>query len=77
MNTTERHKSLFDRVLTWPLEQQERAVEALALIEARRGEVYGPDDEEWAAINEGLVQIDSGDVVTDAEMEAVWKRFGG
>ncbi len=76
MTTAERLKSLLDRVLTWPPEQQQRAAEALAVIEARRGEVYVPDDEEWAAIEEGLAQIDRGDIVTDAEMEAVWKRFG-
>ena len=77
MTSADRLKLLFDRVLSWPPEEQELAAEALALIEARRGEVYVPDDDEWAAIGEGLADIDAGRIVSADEMAAVWKRFGG
>jgi predicted transcriptional regulator len=74
--TKDQIKSVLDRVLTWPQEEQELAAETLLLIEARRGEVYHPDDEEWAAIEEGLAQVERGEYATDEEMSAVWKRFG-
>jgi predicted transcriptional regulator len=74
--TKDEIKSVLDRVLTWPPEEQEMAAEALLLMEARHGEVYHPDDEEWAAIEEGLAQAERGEFATDEEMEAVWKRFG-
>jgi predicted transcriptional regulator len=45
-------------------------------MEARRGEVYQPDDDEWEAIKEGLAQAERGEFATDEEMEAVWERFG-
>jgi predicted transcriptional regulator len=74
--TRDQIKSVLDRVLTWSLEEQERAAETLLLMEASRGEFYHPDDEEWTAIEEGLADVERGDVATDVEMAAVWKRFG-
>ena len=74
--TKEQVKAVLDRVLTWSQEEQEMAAETLLLIEPRRGELYHPDDEEWAAIEEGLAQVERGEFATDEEMSAVWKRFG-
>ena len=74
--TKDQIKSVLDRVLTWPPEEQEMAAETLLLMEAQRGEFYHPDDEEWAAIEEGLAQAERGEFATDEEMSAVWKRFG-
>ncbi|MBN9023684.1 MAG: hypothetical protein J0H08_16675 [Rhizobiales bacterium] len=76
MTSADRLKLIFDRVLSWPPEEQELAAEALALIEARRGEVYVPADDEWAAIKEGLADIAADRIASDDEMAAVWKRFG-
>jgi predicted transcriptional regulator len=74
--TKDQIKSVLDRVLTWSPEEQAIAAETLLLMEARRGEVYHPDDEEWAAIQEGLAQAERGEFASEDEMEAVWKRFG-
>jgi hypothetical protein len=74
--THEQMKTVLDRVLTWPKEQQEAAAEALLLIEARQGESYTPDEEEWAATRGGLAEAERGDFAASEEMEAVRKRFG-
>jgi len=76
MATTDRLKLLLDSVLTWPPDEQARAAEALAMIEARRGEVYEPTEDEWSAIEQGLAQIEGGDIASAGELEALWKRFG-
>lgn len=76
MTNADRLRLIFDRVLSWPPEEQELAAEALTLIEARRGEVYVPDHDEWAAIEEGLADVEAGRIASDDEMAAVWKRFG-
>jgi hypothetical protein len=47
--TKEQVKEVLDRVLTWPLERQEDAAQMLLALEAREGEFYHPDDDEWAS----------------------------
>ena len=74
--TKEDIKAVLDRVLTWPPERQENAVEMLLMLEAQEGEFYHPSDDEWAAIQEGLEQARRGEFASDEEMEALWKRFG-
>jgi len=74
--TKEDIKAVLDRVLTWPPERQEDAVEMLLMLESQEGEFYHPSDEEWAAIQEGLDQARRGEFASDEEMEALWKRFG-
>ena len=54
--TKDQVKQVLDRVLTWPPERQEDAAQMLLALEAREGEFYHPDDDEWAAIEEGLAQ---------------------
>lgn len=45
-------------------------------IEARRKGVYFMDDDERAAVREGLEQARRGQFVSDEEMDAFWKRIG-
>lgn len=45
-------------------------------IEARRKGVYVMDDEEQAAVRDGLEQPRRGEFASDAEMDAFWKRIG-
>jgi predicted transcriptional regulator len=51
-------------------------IEIAREIEARRKGVYVMDDEERAAVREGLQQARRGEFVSDDEMEAFWKKIG-
>jgi hypothetical protein len=72
--TKEQVKAVLDRVLSWPADLQEEAVEILMELEAGDGEVYNPSDEEWLAIHDGLEQAERGEVSTLEEIEARWKQ---
>ena len=74
--TREAIKAVLERVLTWPKERQEEAAAILLLLEAQDGESYDPDDEEWAAVQEGLAEAQRGEFVPDEEIEALWNRYG-
>ena len=62
--TEDQVKEVLDRVLTWPRERQEDAAQLLLALEAREGELYHPDDEEWLAIEEGFAQAKRGAFVS-------------
>jgi hypothetical protein len=74
--TKDQVKQVLDRVLTWPRERQEDAAEMLLVLEARQGELYHPDDDEWAAIQEGFAQAKHGEAVSEDEIAALFKRHG-
>jgi predicted transcriptional regulator len=61
--TQDQVKEILERVLTWPQERQQDAAELLLALEAREGELYDLDDDEWAAIEEGLAQAKRGEFV--------------
>ena len=61
--TKDQVKEVLDRVLTWPPERQEDAAQLLLVLEAQEGEFYHPDDDELAAIEEGLAQAKRGEWV--------------
>jgi len=69
-------KEILNRIETWPEEDQAELVEIAREIEARRSGVYVLNPEEEAAIREALTELDSGQSVSEADMAAVWKRFG-
>jgi predicted transcriptional regulator len=71
-------KSLIDvleRAKSWPAEQQEELAAYAREIETRHAEPYVMTEDEEAAVNEGLAQLDRGEFVTEEEMEKVWKRL--
>jgi hypothetical protein len=74
--TKEQIKQVLDRVLTWPQDQQEDAAQMLLALEARQGELYHPDDDEWAAITEGFAQAKRGEAVAADEIAALLKPRG-
>ena len=74
--TQDQVKEVLDRVLTWPPERQQDAAQLLLQLEAREGELYHPDDEEWAAIEEGLAQAKRGEFVSADEIAALLKLGG-
>jgi predicted transcriptional regulator len=70
--TKDQVKEVLDRVLAWPPERQEDAAQLLLMLEAQ-GEFYHPDDDEWAAIEEGLAQAKRGEFVSADEIAALLK----
>jgi predicted transcriptional regulator len=67
--------AVFDRVRTWPPERQEDAVRVLLQMEAAGTGVYVLDDEERAAIEEGMAQARRGEFATDEEVAALFNRY--
>ena len=58
-----------------PAEDQD-AVAVIILSMAEETPVLALDEETRAAIREGLEQARRGEFVSDAEIEALWKRHG-
>ena len=73
---TKEQSSVLNRVSSWPQEDQEELVELAREIEARRTGIYVMNDEERAAVREGLEQAMRGEFVPDDEMDAFWKKYG-
>jgi hypothetical protein len=69
--TRDQVKEILDRVLTWPLDDQERVARFVREVEERRA---GDDitDEEWAIIEERAARRD---LATDEEVEQVFSRY--
>ncbi len=74
--TKEQIKQVLDRVLTWPRERQEDAAQMLLVLEARQNELYHPDDDEWAAIEEGFAQAKRGEAASADEIAMLIKPRG-
>ena len=73
--TKEQIEEIFERVRTWPAEQQERAAEFLLRLEEQGANVYVLDDEELAAIEEAEAQAARGEFLSDGEVEALFSRY--
>jgi predicted transcriptional regulator len=74
--TKEQINSVLENVHSWPQEDQEELVELAREIEARRTGLYVMNDEERAAVMEGVEQARRGEFVPDDEMNAFWKKYG-
>jgi len=74
--TKEDLEAVFDRVRSWPPEKQERALEALQQIETRQGEIYELSDEERADLEEALAEMERGEVASQEDVDAVFRRRG-
>jgi predicted transcriptional regulator len=74
--TKEQISSVLDSVRSWPQEDEEEFIELAREIEARRTGIYVMNDEERAAVREGLEQAMRGEFVPDDEMDAFWKKYG-
>ncbi len=74
--TKEQINTILNSVRSWPQEDQEELVELVREIEARRTGIYVMNDEERAAVREGLEQAARGEFVPDDEMDAFWKKYG-
>lgn len=69
-------ETLLDLVSTWPEAAQDELMKSIADIEARHGSVYRLSEEEKAAIENALAAVDRGEIATDEEMAALFKRHG-
>ena len=67
--------AVLDRVRTWPPERQEDAVRVLLEMEAAGTGVYELSEEELADVEEGLREIERGEVATDEEVAALFSRI--
>jgi len=74
--TKEQIYAVLENVRSWPQEDLEELAEVAREIEARRKGVYVMDDEERAAVREGLGQARRGEFVSNEEMDAFWKKIG-
>jgi hypothetical protein len=74
--TKEQISSVLDSVRSRPQEDEEELIELAREIEARRTGIYVMNDEERAAVRQGLEQAIRGDFVLDDEMDAFWKKYG-
>jgi predicted transcriptional regulator len=74
--TKEQINAVFESVRSWPADDQEELIELAREIEARRTGVYVMNEEERAAVREGLEQARRGEFVSDDEMDAFWKKIG-
>jgi hypothetical protein len=66
--------AVLERVPTWPAEKQEDAVRVLLEIEAEGTGFYELSDGELADIEEGLKEIERGEVATKEEVAAMFNR---
>ena len=66
-----------ERVKVLSPDRQRYAAEVLDRIAEAGDAMYALSDEERAAVREGLADIDAGRIVSDAEMDAFWKRNRG
>ena len=73
--TKDQIEAIFERVRTWPPEQQQRAAELLLVLEEQGRDVYVLDDEELAAIEEAESQAARGEFLSDEEVEALFSRY--
>jgi hypothetical protein len=73
--TKEQIESVLDRVRTWPNSRQEDAVQVLLAMEEQEAGIYKLSDEERADIREALDEISDGQVASEKEIEAVFRRF--
>lgn len=62
-----------EKVKTLSEERQRYAAHVLEEI-ASTDEVYRLTDEERRLVREGLADLDAGRIVSDADMEAFWRR---
>lgn len=74
--TRQEIEAVFARVLTWPKDRQEDAVQLLLAMERQDAEPYRLTPEQWAEVQIGLDEAERGEFATDEEMTALWKKCG-
>lgn len=70
----ERLEKAIEKVKRLPNDRQ--AYAALLLEEVASGDVFNVPEDHRAGVLEGLAQIRRGERVSEAEMQALWKKCG-
>jgi len=65
---------VLERVKSWPEARQRDVLRVLEVMEQSGTAVHMLTDNERAAVQVGLDQANRGEFVSDAEMEAFWRR---
>jgi predicted transcriptional regulator len=68
---------VLDRVKTWPAERQEEAIRVLLEMEAETAGTYQLSPEELADVEEGLREIERGEVASDEQVATMFARARG
>lgn len=66
--------AVIERVRAWPGERQEEAARVLLEMEAQGTEVYQLSEDELADLEEGLREIERGEVASDEQVAALFNR---
>jgi hypothetical protein len=70
-------REILQRTEAWPKEAQDDLVEYVRAIEARRTGVYHASEEELAAIDEAIGQVERGETASVKEVDAAFATFRG
>ena len=66
--------AVLDRVRTWPPDRQQDAARVLLEMEAQGMEVYQLSEDELADVEEGLKEIERGEVASDEQVAALFRH---
>lgn len=73
--TKEQIEAVFERIRSWPEDWQEEAVQAFLRVEQDYENPFELTEEEERELDEGLAEIDRGELVPENEMEAFFAQF--
>jgi hypothetical protein len=71
---TSKLDKVLERVKNWPEARQRDVVRVLEIMEQSGTETHILTDDERGAVQVGIDQANRGEFVSDAEMEAFWRR---
>lgn len=77
MDKNDLAEAILSRIADWPDDALNALFEAMDKIEEAHGLVYVLSDEERAAIEEGLADIEAGRIATEEEVEAFFAKVLG
>jgi hypothetical protein len=73
--TKEQIEAVFERIRTWPEDWQDDAVQAFLRLEQDYENPFELTEEEERELDEGLAEIERGELVPESEMEAFFAQF--
>jgi predicted transcriptional regulator len=73
--TRDQIDAILERARTWPPERQEDAANVLLAMEAEGTAPYELSEEERIDIEEGLREVERGEIASDEEVQAFFARF--
>lgn len=73
---SKRLEKALQAVRSWPLERQEVAADVLEQIDRLTASTYELSNEERADIEEAIAEVRRGEIASDAEVAALFARYG-